>query len=885
MSTGGGGLRELVRETRRHWQEGRAAIRQGHDEGAPGRKTTGLLSDLLDGTLLRLHHAIVAELDPAIDGRVSLVLHGGCGRREVAPGSDVDLMVLYQGSGGEVLREYTRRLAQDINDTGPRVAISLRTTREACTLALRDPQVFSTLTEGRFLAGNLDLTTSFAARLQRLGQKNYHAVAQGMIDARSAERAEFGETVYLLRPNIKRSPGALRDIHLVRWLGYLRAGESDIDQLVRQGALRAAEAAQLHAANEFLLRLRCEMHFGAGRPQDGLGRSEQVRLAGRFGYPGSEGVLPVEELMRDYFRLTSQVRHIAELFSAAALARRTLAQSMLAPLFTRQVEEQFRISLNRIGFDPLRLAAARSDISQILRLVQLSALHDRAIEPESFLAIREAMLEAPADLTPEAAQQFWALLATPRRLAESLQTLHEMHVLEKIVPAMQHARGLLQFNEYHHYTVDEHSLRAIRICTGFARDPGVVGRTYNNLRDPQVLHLALLLHDLGKGFAEEHCEVGQRLAVETCRRLGLTGEETEQVRFLVHNHLMMSHVAFHRDISDESMVAEFAANVGSVHLLSHLFLLTCADISAVAPDMMTPWKSELLTALFLNAHDQLTGRALRARLSRHSDRLFDRIAAVSGDDPLRSAWLREIVPNLPWSYCSENEPARVADQLLQLRMAGPEDVLAWINPVARTGQYELCIAKRERIRAGIFYKVTGMLASQGLQVQAAEVKPLGHSLLWYWFRFEDGEHAESPPSRMEEIRRQALAIARGEEWTEPRFRATWHDRITPAMRMSLPELRVEIDNQTVDSATIIDVFAWNRLGLLYTIGRRLFLLGLDIRFARISTWGHQVLDVFYVTDGTGMKIRDRFRLRTIRDELRGALASFLEEPAEQEQGG
>jgi len=863
---------------RRQWTEGRELIRQRHDNGAPGKKTVLELSDLLDAVVLSLHHAAVLDLGAELDLVVTLVMHGGCGRREFAPFSDVDLMILYHTAESSQLNAYSRRMVQDINDVGLKVGSSLRTPREACTMATNDPQVFSSLTESRYIGGNIDLFTNYLARLQRISQKRYSGLTDGIIAARARERDQYGETVYLLRPNIKRSPGALRDIHLIRWLGFVRFGETDIDQLVRNRALTAQDAEQLHAANEFLLRLRCDLHFHGGRTQDGLGRNEQVRLAKKMGYSGSDSILPVESMMQDYFRLTSRTRYLSGQFSEASQSRTTLTQSMLAPLMTRQVDGVFRMGPTRIGVDPQRRGEVVGDIRQILRLMQLAVLHNKTIEQETWLAIREAMSAETVPFSQDDARQFWALLTNPKRLAEVLQMLHEMHVLEKIIPDFGHTRGMLQFNEYHHYTVDEHSLRAVRICAGLEENPSIAGKIYRGLRDKQVLHLALLLHDLGKGQTEDHCEVGLRIAVRICERLGIGGKEAENVAFLVHNHLMMSHIAFHRDLSDESMVAEFAANVGSVGLLSMLFLLTWADISAVAPDMMTPWKEELLTGLFLNAHDQLTGMALRETSGRHSHSLFDRIAECADpDDPETASWLRETARNLPWNYCSEHEPQLVAGRLLELRRADPDQVLAFVNPVASTGQHELSIGKRERIRSGIFYKVTGMLASQGLRVRAAEIKPLGSSLLWYWYRFEDGDFANVPESRLDEIRARAHAIATGADEEPPRFRTLWNDRITPAVKLSLPEIRVEIDNQTVDNATIIDVFAYNRLGLLYTISRKIFLLGLDVRFARISTWGHQVLDVFYVTDSQGRKIRERLRLNTIRQELAAEVEAFLGE--------
>lgn len=871
------GLGDAVRQARSLWQQGRDAIRLRHEAGAPGPRTVKELCDLLDSVILELHRAAVEAIDPALDQAVTLVMHGGCGRREFAPWSDVDLMLLYQGNLRAPLEQYARRILQDINDIGLRVGSSLRTPREACTMAADDPQIFSSLTESRFLAGNIDQFAHYLSRLKRMAQKRQAALVRGIIDARTLERNQYGETVYLLRPNLKRSPGALRDVHLIRWLGFVRFGETDLDQLVRNRALTAGDANQLHAANGFLLKLRCEMHFHAGRLQDGLGRNEQVRLASQFGYPSEEGVLPVESMMQDYFRMTSLTRYLADQVTAVAIQRGSLTRTMLAPLLSRQLEGTYRIGPTRIGFEPAHAAAAQRDLLAILRLIRLAIQHGRPIEQETWLAIREAMSdEQPLEWNPEIAAGFLALLAEPRQLGAVLRMLHELHVLEKIIPDFGHAWGLLQFNEYHHYTVDEHTLRAVEICCGFGTDPGLRGRVWRSLEHPRWLLLALLLHDLGKGFAEEHCEVGKRIAERIGERMGLNADDTETVRFLVHNHLMMSHLAFHRDIGNQSTVAEFAANLGSAQLLAMLYLLTWADISAVGPGVMTAWKDELLTKLFLHAHEQLTGQPFPDSPRRELDYRVEQIAGVS-TDPAVSAWLRETARPLPASYLSSHPPAEVAAKLLELRSATAADVFTTINAVPGRGSHELSIAKRERIRSGIFYKVTGMLASQGLRVHAAEIKPLGSQLLWYWFLFEDGDFRDCPESRLEEIRQRAHAIATGEDQEPPRFRSTWKEELTPASRLSLPQIDVEIDNLTVEDATIIDVFAWNKLGLLYNISRRIYQLDLDVRFARISTWGHQVLDVFYVTDNAGRKIHDRLRLNTIRQELLASIREFLGE--------
>ena len=310
------------------------------------------------------------------------------------------------------------------------------------------------------------------------------------------------------------------------------------------------------------------------------------------------------------------------------------------------------------------------------------------------------------ELTRQSAEQFIALLANTKMLADLLKLLHEMRVLEKILPDFKHARGLLQFNEYHKYTVDEHTLRAIGILTEFEQEQTAKGKAYRSIQDKSVLHLALLLHDLGKGYPEDHCQVGVEIASATGERLGLSDDDTKTIQFLIRNHLLMSHLAFHRDINDEEMVAEFAANVGSVRLLSMLYVLTCADIDAVGPGVLTPWKQELLTDLYRHAKNILTGhREDDLYLTRQAE--FYQQIADTVDDPEISTWLNNASQNLPRNYCEQHEPQFISEQLLQLREVIAEQVQCTVGRVKGRNLIELCIGKRKKRRAGVFLSSDG----------------------------------------------------------------------------------------------------------------------------------------------------------------------------------
>lgn len=866
---------EVVLRARQRWGEGRARIRRQHEDGASGRRTVQSLSDLLDALLKELHRGWEGDL-PSLENQVALVLHGGCGRREFAPFSDVDLMILHAGRLTDPLSDYSQYIVRAITDMHVKLGHSLRSVRDACTLALRDPQVFSSLTESRLLVGNEQLFQSFIQQLMRMAQRHQTTLLTGVIQSRMEERRQFGETVFLLRPNIKRSPGTLRDAHLIRWLGFIRFGETDIDQLCRHGAIGPGDATAVQQVSEFLLRIRCDLHFQANRAEDVLGRNNQVRLAEKFGHVGREGVLPVEIMMQEYFRRTSQLLQISDLFVELSRARRTVAQAVWDSFVTRQIDGVFRLNFTEIGWLPAARDTASRDLSLILRLIQLAGQHRKTVDRETRQAVRDAMRDLPApELSESAARQFIALLADPVAVGPGLRLLHEMGALEKIIPAVAHTRGLLQFNEYHKFTVDEHTLRAVEICASFQEDETLVGEIYRELADRHVLQLALLLHDLGKGYAEDHCEVGRRLAMEACRRLMLSIEETDEVTFLVHNHLMMSHLAFHRDISDEVMVAEFAGNVGSVRWLSLLYLLTLADIDAVGPDVLNPWKMDLLLGLYRHAYAQLTGRNASEVVDPRFAQIYEQVATLADDEPTRT-WLRRAAQNLPWNYCAGRSAEEVAAQLLDLKQSTAGEVQCWIKPTQRGRLIELCITKHEQIRSGIFYKITGMLTSAGFSIQAVDIKPLGEALIWYWFQFEDEEFADPPMQRLTEVVHRAQAIATGQDEAPPRFRQTWERAPGPAALLSRPDLRVEIDNETVETATIIDVFAFNRKGFLYAIAKKIFDLGLDVRFARISTYGRQVIDVFYVTDDQGHKITDRERLHRVRVELRATAGAFLD---------
>jgi len=854
---------------------GREKLRQRHQRGSPGIQVSAALTDLLDEVVLGLYQAALADLNEGdadgVGAKIALIAHGGYGRRDAAPFSDVDLMILHEAEVGARVEPLASRLMRDVFDAGLQLGNSVRTIAQACQLARRDPAICTSLIESRYLAGSVTLFSRFVGKFQQQTRRHLAALITAVDRARGEERAQFGETVYLLEPNVKRSPGGLRDLQLLRWIGFARYATAEYDGLLLCHALTREEHQSILRALDFLLRLRNEMHFFAGRSTDVLDRAEQLRIADVFGYRGDVGMLPVEQFMREYFRHTNFISQLAPRFVANARPG-SRWKRWLASLVSHQFERDFRVEPSQISLTRSGLAKLQRDLAEVLRLADVANLYDKRIAHSTCEAVRRAVPNLPAEITRETAERFRALLGQPARLGEMLRFLHETGILERIIPAFAHARSLLQFNEYHKYTVDEHSLRAVEQAASLAADPGPVGHVYRSIKAKWLLHLALLLHDLGKGFAEDHSEVGLGIADETARRLWLSDRDRETLKFLVHKHLTMSHLAFRRDIDDTQLVVRFAVEVGSPEALQMLYVLTAADMSAVGPGVWTNWKAEVLTALYHYTMEHLAGEApgttSAGRMQELRQSVLDAIAGTSDRE-----WYERHIRLLPNSYLRATPPQQAAADLRQLHSLGSGDAIAAGRYQPESGTVQYTIVTHENVTPGIFHKLTGALSEKGLQILSAEINTLADGLVLDRFHVVDPDFAgEPPPARLDDVCRALVG------WLRPPADGAvrqsqvrrWGSRRGRAVPTHLPT-QVRVDNNTSDRYTIIDVFAADRQGLLYTITRALFELGLSVSLAKIATHLDQVVDVFYVSDQHGRKVRDEGRLQTIRSRLMEAI--------------
>jgi [protein-PII] uridylyltransferase len=865
----GGGLRETVLDARRRLSELREGVAAAHDRGLAGLRVAERLSAGIDDVVRLLFDSALDGIDAShgLRDHVALVAHGGNGRRQVAPYSDLDLMVLHDGRARAASSDLARRFMQDVFDANLKLGQSLRTLSDVVELVRDDAKTCSSLIETRLVAGSQSLYDEFRDRYDKTIKRRSRAIIAALIEERAAERAQFGETNYLLEPNVKRSRGGLRDLHLLRWLAYIRHGTADWDRLRAAGGLGKLDHHRLRTAQEFLLRLRNEMHFHAHSAMDTLSRTEQQRISKAFGFRDHGGLFAVERFMKEYFWNTTQVWNVVERFIASSTPSRL--PRILQPVVTQVVEDDFRVGPKEVSATPQGAAKLQKNLSDVMRFVELANRHGKRIAAPIWGEMNLAVPRMDKHVPREAYVRFLSLLREPKRLGPLLRRLLELGVLERLIPAFRHARCLLQANNLHKFTVDEHCIYAVQCATELRLSTGPVADAYEQIPDKLVLHLALLVHDLGKGFEEDHSEVGRRIARETAEQLGLSAEDAEAVEWLVYRHLALSRAALWRDPNDPQNVAQFAALVPSFELLRMLYVLTCCDIQAVGPGVMTDWKGDMLTLFYRKVAARIRGDgdghdgAQEVRL---------RVLRAAEESGASSERLAALLDALPDSQIVSSPAAEVAAALARWSKleGGSADVSARYRDQTKT--IEFTVAVDRGVGSGAFAKLAGTLSGQGLQILSADLAGQEDGLLVIGFETTD-THGNGRPER-ERIDKICNELgASMHRQGPPKLRRLWSDASTGRQAaLSTLSHRVEFEN-AASRHTIVEVYTFDRRGLLYSIAQRIHDLGLTIHRARIATYLDQVVDVFYVTDRQGNKVTDPERLADIRSSLLEVVSS------------
>jgi len=866
-------LHPQVIEARSQLAEARLKAASHHGSGATGPQVCFAWADAVDAIVSRLLHAACEDVQVDAAKFVFVAL-GGYGRRDLAPYSDIDLMLLHRGLTEKELAQLARNASQMIVDAGFQLGFTVRTPFQCRQMAWSDAVSLTALVEMRPIHGSQSLFDSFEHSLRTGAKLRWRSLSAMIEKERLDERQKYGETEFLLHPNVKRSRGCLRDIQMVRWIGFVCFGEKSPEQLVDMGLLAPEDYQAIRDGYQFLLRVRNQLHFMAGRAQDSLDRSKQVELAKWLGYQGTDGVLPVEEFMQSFFEFTSEVRYSSANFVGMARSRLT-PFGFLARFLCLPVGKNLRLGIKEVWSTRRGLMQLQSDPAKVLELMQVANHYNRRIEHRTWRTIRQGMLRRPSGpIGVETINRFLSLISEPGRLGEILRRLHELRVLEQIIPGMRHARCLLQFNEYHKYTVDAHCIRSVECVGGFAKRHDFLGPLYRRQKKKMILHLSLLLHDLGKGFTEDHSEVGKVIAEETAIKLKLSDADREMVVFLVHQHLLMTHTAFRYDLTQKSPIIRFAQQVGNLERLQLLTLLSCADLDAVGAGTLNDWKLNLIHQLYSATESQLQTGNVPERESNQHAALRKAILAQRTSHERDDAWWDSQVAAIPTNYLAHLKPRELVEELRRMkRLSAESPADVWASYLADQNATEYVVAVHPKRSTGLFHRVTGALTSKGVSILTADIHTQPGPIAWDRFVVEDLDYGGAPPAhRMADVCKSVVDAIVSNETKPPIFRRIWKSKnIAEADVARTQPTQIRFDNSTSEDFTIITVFAYDRTGLLYDISKTLFDLQLDLQVAKVSTHLDQVVDVFYVTDSQGQKVSEPTRLYTLRQTLLRAI--------------
>jgi [protein-PII] uridylyltransferase len=829
-----------------------------------------IVAALFDVTIRRLYPLA----NPTSGERLAVLAVGGYGRGEMAPHSDVDIAFLTPGRQTPHAEQVIESMLYTLWDLGLKVGHSSRSLDEMVRQARADVTVRTALLEGRFVVGDATLNEEASRRFRtEVMAGSERAFIADKLAERDARHRRMGDTRYVVEPNVKEGKGGLRDLHALFWIGKYVFDVPRARQLVDAGLLTPAEYRLFHRADDFLWAVRCHLHLATGRAEERLTFDVQREIAGRMRFHDRPGKPAVERFMQYYFLQAKTVgtltgvflSHLEERFGPRgwrfALANLRRRPSKL---------NGFVLDRGRLGIP--RDTFFREDPVRLLEMFALADRHTLEIHPLSVrAAARDAKLADEVRCDPRANALFLDVLTSPRDPELVLRWMNEAGVFGRFVPDFGRIVAQMQFDMYHHYTVDEHTIRAIgllsRIERGLEKEAHPLGTAlFEQIASRRALYVAILCHDIAKGRGGDHSVLGAEVASRLAPRLGLTAAETETVSWLVRHHLLMSATAFKRDLSDFKTILDFAQVVQSPERLRLLLLLTIVDIRAVGPGTWNGWKRQLLADLYEAGEEVLRlGHKQRGRAERVAAKQHGLAETMRWDE----GRLADYVRHFPEAYWVA-EPEDVLAHNARFITAVGEAPLA-IDAQVYPGRGATLVTIYAADHPGLFYRIAGAIHVAGGNIIDARIHTTRDGMAIDNFLVQDP--LGRPFDGTEQLARLRTAIE-----DALANRGKLHDRLgaKPPARIRADAFAIQpnvlIDNRASNRFTVVEVNARDRPALLNRLAQAFFQSKVTLHSAHVATYGERAVDVFYVTDLTGDRITAPARLKTLEKRLLDAAA-------------
>ncbi|MBC8049194.1 MAG: [protein-PII] uridylyltransferase [Chitinophagales bacterium] len=866
--------------------EGRASAERQLMADGDGRRCAESLSRLQDEIIRFIYDFAVTHVyraqNPSAAERMAVVATGGYGRGLLAPGSDVDLLFLLpykQTAWGESVAEY---ILYYLWDLGFKVGHATRTVEQSLRYAKSDLTIRTSLLDARCILGDGELFQHMRTRL-------WQAVASGgardFIDAKLKERDQrhdrTGASRYRVEPNIKDGKGGLRDLHTLHWLAIYLNPDLNYDEFVQNGLLSKAEYKTYRRCEDFLWTVRCHLHFLAGKAEERITFDLQPQMAARLRYKSRGGLIAVERFMKHYFLVAKDVGDLTRTVSASLELKQLKSapglDSLLSTLTWRSRTKlsaisEFRIENNRITVK--NNDVFKTDKTNLIRLFTLAERYKVQLHPDVTRLARASLhlIDDALRADAEANRLFLDLLISRTNAENSLRDMNEAGVLGRFIPDFGRVVSMMQFNMYHHYTVDEHLIRATGILSdiengGLSEELPLSSEIISDIQNRRALYVAIFLHDVAKGRKEDHSIAGATVARDIGPRLGLSPAEVETVVWLIENHLVMSQFAQSRDISDPKTIQDFASIVQSPERLKLLVLLTVADIRAVGPGIWNGWKGQLLRGLYYETEPLLAGG--HTKVTRPTQ---IRVA----QDALRKAlqgWQSEdvetfIARHRP-AYWLRTDTARQVENagLMRASLTANSPLAYDIKTDDFTALTEITIYTKDNPR--LLSMLAGACAAAGANIVSAQISTTIDGMALDVVSLQKLFANDEELARAQRIVKLVAELLRGERSLDGLLAERRKSK--SVLKAFTVRPQVIVDNSLSDEHTVIEVNGLDRPGLLFDITSAIAGLDLDISSAHIATFGEKAVDVFYVTDFRKQKITKEPHKHRAREKILAVL--------------
>ncbi|MCK0149996.1 [protein-PII] uridylyltransferase [Marivita sp. S6314] len=818
---------------------------------------------------LRIHR----NPNPTEGERISVLAVGGYGRGAMAPFSDVDLLFLTPYKITAWAESVIESMLYILWDLKLKVGHSARTVNDCLRLGAEDFTIRTAMLEHRFVVGHAPLAEDLDTQLWT---KLFHGTEGEFIDAKLTERdarhVKQGQR-YMVEPNVKEGKGGLRDLQSLFWIAKYINHTDDIEDLVRIGVFRPEEYQTFVKAENFLWAVRCHLHLAARRATEQLTFDMQVEVAARMHYTDKGGRRAVEWFMQDFFRHATSVGDLTRIFLTSLEASQKKEPPLLMRLFTRapKVKKGYEVVNNRLAIADE--TAFLSDKMNMLRIFEEALRTGLLIHADAMRLISANLTLIDTDMraNKEAQRIFLDLLLKHGNPERALRRMNELGVLSAFIPEFEPIVAMMQFNMYHHYTVDEHTIQCIWHLSeiehgNLEEDLPVASTILKDGVNRKVLYVALLLHDIGKGRQEDHSILGAKIARKVAPRLGLNKAEVATVEWLVRYHLLMSDMAQKRDIADPRTVRDFAKAVQTKERLDLLCVLTVCDIRGVGPNTWNNWKAVLIRALYRQTRRALEDGMEALNRENRGTEAKKALRAELADWDAKSLRIETGRHYPPYWQGLHVTAHKVFAELL--RDIQDDEIKIDIHPDEDRDATRVCFALADH--PGIFSRLSGALALAGANVVDARTftSKDGYATAAFWI--QDGDGSPYEDSRIPRLRQTITKTLSGEVVARDAIKP--RDKLKKRERAFNVPTSITFDNDGSEIYTIIEVDTRDRPGLLFDLTRTLADANVYIASAVIATYGEQVVDTFYVKDMFGLKFHAESKQRSLEAKLRSAIS-------------